>query len=99
MIEYPTVRYRCEHCHKSYARKGACATHEAECHLDPAVRACTTCAHFTRQHLGTNDCAVDAFPVFDDWNGRELLSDFVRHCPQYLCGHGGPPDRRGNRCA
>lgn len=87
MIEYPTTRYRCEHCRKSYARKGACASHEAECHYDPAVRACTTCAHFTRaggNSFGSNDCAVDAFPVHDGWDGRELLADFTRHCTEWV---------------
>lgn len=86
MEAFTTTRYRCEHCHKSYARKGACATHEAECHLDPAVRACTTCAHFTRvggSDYGTNDCAADAFPVYDDWNGSERTVDFTRHCTEW----------------
>lgn len=83
MIKYPTIRYRCDHCRKSYARKGACATHEAECHHDPAVRACTTCIHFERGVHYPNSCAVDAFPVHDGWDGREQLTDFVRHCTEW----------------
>ena len=83
MIKYPTIRYRCDHCRKSYARKGACATHEAECHHDPNVRACTTCIHFARGVHYPNSCAVDAFPVHDGWDGREQLTDFVRHCTEW----------------
>lgn len=40
------------HCRKSYARKGACATHEDWCHHNPANRACTTCKHFKRTGRG-----------------------------------------------
>lgn len=86
METFTTTRYRCEHCHKSYARKGACATHEAECHRDPAVRACTTCAHFTRgrgNSYAANDCAIDAFPVVVVPYGVEQLVDFTRHCTEW----------------
>ncbi len=83
MEAFTTTRYRCDHCRKSYARKGACASHEAECHFDPAVKACTTCVHFEPGWPLANGCAVDAFPVFDGWDGREQLADFARHCTEW----------------
>lgn len=86
MTPYETTRWRCDHCRKSYARKGACASHEAECHLDPDVRACTTCVHFQppTNRWEANGCGLDAFPVWDDpVTGREERVCFVRHCSEW----------------
>ncbi len=80
MEAFTTTRYRCEHCRKSYARKGACATHEGWCHHNPANRTCTTCKHFTRGNVD-NECAIDWFSsVYADHRCDGDLIMFERNC-------------------
>lgn len=44
-----TTRYRCPWCRRfSRSRKAAVADHMTRCWRNPAVRACVTCAHFSR---------------------------------------------------
>ena len=87
MYAYDTTRYRCEYCRKSYARKGSAAAHEAECHRNPAVRACTTCKHFTPDGPWHpfNECAVDGFLTMRDYDGtgQGPLDCFEKHCPMW----------------
>ena len=85
MTPYETTRYRCDHCRKSYSKKGTCLAHEKECHHDPAVRACTTCKHFvprdTPEHW-VNGCTANAFEI-QDYTTGEIVEDFRRHCPMW----------------
>jgi len=82
MEAFATTRYRCDHCRKSYARKGACATHEGWCHHNPANRACTTCKHFKPGNgFDPNECAIEWFAsVYADHQGDGDLIMFERNC-------------------
>ena len=44
-----TTRYRCPHCTRfSRSKRAAVVAHMGRCWRNPAVRACVTCAHFSR---------------------------------------------------
>ena len=43
----PFTGYRCDHCNKPYASKGAAAIHERKCPQDIINHACATCRYST----------------------------------------------------
>lgn len=45
-------RFRCPFCNRSRAAKKTVQDHIARCWLNPATRACKTCAHFTSEPDG-----------------------------------------------
>lgn len=45
-IPFRTLRYRCPHCPRTGASKTRVTEHIGRCWLNPAARACKTCAHY-----------------------------------------------------
>ena len=90
-IACTTVRFRCPFCRRfSRSRRATVADHMTRCWLNPAVRACKTCAHF---QLG-NDAGVSAYcrdgelcscGVVEEEclreDGPDLASGLRDHCP------------------
>lgn len=44
-IPATVVRHQCPHCHRTWAKKSADASHVARCWSNPGVKSCKTCKH------------------------------------------------------
>lgn len=59
------TKYACEFCHgwtMGFDTAEACAKHEAECDLNPAVQSCASCRHYVM--------ACQAGKVADNWKPK-----------------------------
>lgn len=57
IVAYPTIRYRCVWCKKSWASRSVAEKHLLRCWYRPASRGCKTCAHFVpaEAHYGRDE--------------------------------------------
>lgn len=76
-------RWRCTHCHRSWASRSAATAHAGRCWYDPANRSCKTCVYFTPYRIERADgCAVEVpFPVIER-SGRPVETLAV-HCDSH----------------
>lgn len=75
-------RYQCPFCRRSRSARRAAEQHIARCWLNPAARACKTCAHFSNDEDYGPDCGA----------GVDLEKGLRDFCPLWRALPEGNPD-------